>query len=138
MDELQASFLAKIKLQATEDERFVEFLTCLNLIIEAHYARLLSMKSETLQVWSNSWFNSIAFKEQDMIWKAVYTEMLNSVVSGKDFDIIQDVARCKELIEAKVGDDLEKLFEIGSITLAIARLTDDMITTSLVEFYRQS
>ena len=72
-----------------------------------------------------------------MIWKAVYTEMLNSVMSGKVIDMMQDVIRCKELIEAKVGDDLEKLFEVGSITLAIAKLTDDMITTSLVEFYRQ-
>ena len=78
------------------------------------------MKSETLQVWSNSWNNQIAFTERDMIWKAVYTELLSSVVTGKAVDMTQDVIRCKDLIKEKVGDDMEKLFEVGSITLAVA------------------
>ena len=46
------------------------------------------MKSETLEVWSNSWNNQIAFTERDMIWKAVYTEMLNSVVNRKAIDMM--------------------------------------------------
>ena len=55
-----------------------------------------------------------------MIWKTVYDGMLNSVVTGKVIDMMQDVIKCKDLIETKAGDDMEKQFELGSITLAVA------------------
>ena len=45
---LKASFLAKIKQNDAYDDRFAELLTSLNRIIEMHYARILSLKSETL------------------------------------------------------------------------------------------
>ena len=78
-----------------EEERILEFLTDMNIIIELHYARLLSIKTEALQAWHNCWKTDISFTENDLIWKQMYTSILDAVFHGKTINMKQDVIRCK-------------------------------------------
>ena len=49
-------------------ERELDFLVNMNLKIDMHYARLLSMNTDALNVWHHSWTNELTFVEDDRVW----------------------------------------------------------------------
>ena len=94
--ELQASFRSKILQPETDDERVVEFLTALNVIVYYSYARLLSMNSEALGAWKHCWDHEITFLEEDKYWKSAYDEIIKTVIDGKRIGMKDTVHRCHE------------------------------------------
>ena len=70
----------------------------MNVVVEVHYSRLLSMKPEPLTAWKNNWDNDILFVEDDLVWKQTYTELLEGTSQGVPVDIKQTLIKCKELI----------------------------------------
>ena len=93
-------------------------------LIELHYAKLLSLSKEILQFWNNSFHTEITFIAADLVWKETYSKMIQTVIEGKEINMIHDFGELKDRIETKAGDSIQKFHEVASMTLAKAEQTD--------------